>query len=44
MFCQDGISNARLEDIMQYPGMATGTFYNHFKDKNELVRGLYQLV
>jgi AcrR family transcriptional regulator len=40
MFCQDGISNVRLEDIMQYAGMATGTFYNHFKDKDELIHAL----
>ena len=37
MFCQDGISNTRLEDITRHAGMANATFYNHFKDKDELI-------
>jgi AcrR family transcriptional regulator len=40
MFSQNGISNTRLEDITQYAGMANATFYNHFKDKDELVQAL----
>ena len=40
MFCQEGISNTRLDDITQCAGMANATFYNHFKDKDELVQAL----
>ena len=37
IFCKQGISNTRLEDITQYAGIANATFYNHFKDKDELL-------
>ena len=40
MFSQDGISNTRLEDITRHAGMANATFYNHFKDKDELIQAL----
>ena len=40
MFSQDGISSTRLDDITQCAGMANATFYNHFKDKGELIRDL----
>jgi len=40
IFCERGISNTRLDDIMQYAGMANATFYNHFKDKDELIHAL----
>ena len=40
MFSQDGISSTRLEDITKYAGMANATFYNHFKDKDELIHAL----
>jgi AcrR family transcriptional regulator len=37
VFYQEGISNTRLEDITRYAGIANATFYNHFKDKEELI-------
>jgi AcrR family transcriptional regulator len=40
MFSEYGISNTRLEDITRHAGMANATFYNHFKDKDELVEAL----
>ena len=40
IFCKQGISNTRLEDITQYAGIANATFYNHFKDKDEFVHAL----
>jgi AcrR family transcriptional regulator len=40
MFHQGGIRNTRLEDVTRHAGMANATFYNHFKDKDELVQAL----
>ncbi|MFT5038671.1 MAG: AcrR family transcriptional regulator [Flavobacteriaceae bacterium] len=40
MCCQGGISNTRIEDITHYAGMANATFYNHFKNKDELLHAL----
>ncbi len=40
VFGEYGISNTRLEDITRHAGMANATFYNHFKDKDELVQAL----
>ena len=37
IFGQKGIINARLDDITKFAGMSIATFYNHFKDKDELV-------
>ena len=37
IFGQKGIINARLDDITKFAGMSNATFYNHFKDKDELV-------
>jgi AcrR family transcriptional regulator len=37
VFYQEGISNTRLEDITRHAGMSTATFYNYFKDKEELI-------
>lgn len=37
VFAKEGIRNTRIEDITQLAGMANATFYNHFKDKSDLV-------
>ena len=37
IFGQKGIINARLDDITKFAGMSNATFYNHFKDKDDLV-------
>jgi AcrR family transcriptional regulator len=37
VFAGKGISNGKIHEITQLAGLANGTFYNHFKDKNELV-------
>jgi AcrR family transcriptional regulator len=34
---QEGLTNTRVEDITRHAGMANATFYNHFKDKDELI-------
>ena len=34
---QKAIINARLDDITKFAGMSNATFYNHFKDKDDLV-------
>ncbi|MFT5692023.1 MAG: AcrR family transcriptional regulator [Oceanicoccus sp.] len=36
VFARKGISNAKISDITEIAGLANGTFYNHFKDKDEL--------
>ena len=38
VFARGGISNAKISDITKIAGLANGTFYNHFKDKDELAR------
>ncbi len=37
VMAKQGISNAKISDITQHAGLADGTFYNHFKDKESLV-------
>ena len=37
IFGQKGIINARLDDITKFACMSNATFYNHFKDKDDLV-------
>ena len=37
IFGQKGIINSRLDDITKFAGMSNATFYNHFKDKDDLV-------
>lgn len=36
VFARQGISNAKISDITGSAGLANGTFYNHFKDKDDL--------
>lgn len=38
----DGYENIRIEDICQKAGVSTGTFYNYFKSKNEILQLIYQ--
>ena len=35
-FSQDGISNARISSIAEQAGITGATFYNHFRDKDDL--------
>ena len=35
-FSKDGIANARISNIAAQAGITGATFYNHFKDKDEL--------
>ena len=44
VFAESGISNTRLDDITKYAGMANATFYNHFKDKDELITALAKAI
>jgi AcrR family transcriptional regulator len=36
IFAEDGVDDARISRITSLAGLANGTFYNHFKDKDEL--------
>ncbi len=36
VFAENGIHNTKISDITDTAGMANGTFYNHFKDRDEL--------
>lgn len=38
----DGYENIRIEDICQKAGVSTGTFYNYFKSKNEILQLIYK--
>lgn len=37
VFARQGIEAASVNEIAQAAGVANGTFYNHFKDKDEIV-------
>ena len=38
LFAQRGLHHVTSHDIASQAGVATGTFYNHFKDKHELFK------
>ncbi len=40
VFAQDGLRGARMERIASRAGVAVGTLYNHFQDKDALLRSL----
>jgi AcrR family transcriptional regulator len=40
VFAEDGLHAARMERIAARAGVAVGTLYNHFRDKDALVRSL----
>src|SRR5512138_1426078 len=40
VFAEDGLHTARMERIASRAGVAVGTLYNHFRDKDALVRSL----
>ena len=44
VFERDGFHDARLADIVQAAGVATGTFYNYYRSKDEIFRDLVTLV
>ena len=37
VFFEKGIEEASIQEITEIAGLANGTFYNHFRDKDELV-------
>ena len=37
IFARVGVNDAKISDITMQAGLANGTFYNHFEDKNALV-------
>lgn len=43
-FAKTGFSNTRIEDISEEAGIAKGTVYQYFKNKDELFFALYDLV
>jgi AcrR family transcriptional regulator len=42
VFADAGLHAARMEDIATRAGVSVGTLYNHFEDRDALVRGLMQ--
>jgi len=40
-FAQDGLLEARLEDIRRAAGVSTGTLYHHFADKRDLAGAVF---
>jgi AcrR family transcriptional regulator len=42
VFARSGIRDARMEDIAQQAGVAVGTVYNHFQDRDTLLQALVE--
>jgi AcrR family transcriptional regulator len=40
IFSRDGLTTARMDAIAKEAGVAVGTLYNHFTDREELIRSL----
>jgi AcrR family transcriptional regulator len=40
IFSRDGLNTARMDAIAKEAGVAVGTLYNHFTDREELIRSL----
>ena len=40
VFARDGVQRSRMGDIAREAGVAVGTIYNHFADRNALVQAL----
>ncbi len=40
VFAEQGLHNARMNDIASHAGVAVGTLYNHFKDRDALLAEL----
>ena len=43
VFAEQGLDGARVNDIAARAGVAVGTLYNHFKDREALLQGLLEL-
>ena len=44
VFSDKGIESASINEITAVAGLANGTFYNHFKDKDELAQASAQAI
>ena len=44
VFSEKGIEEASIQEITAVAGMANGTFYNHFQDKDALVRASSEAI
>lgn len=44
VIAQKGIDLAKISDITDHAGLANGTFYNHFSDKDEIINEAAQRV
>lgn len=42
LFAEQGLANAHMNDIAGKAGVAVGTLYNHFKDRDSLLTALLQ--
>jgi AcrR family transcriptional regulator len=43
VFAAQGLQKARMNDIAARAGVAVGTLYNHFKDRDDLLAGLLEV-
>lgn len=43
-FAEHGVAGTRVEDILAAAGLSRRTFYQHFRDKHEVVTAIYELV
>jgi hypothetical protein len=41
LFIEKGFQSTSIQDILEYSGIAKGTFYNYFSSKNELLIALF---
>ena len=42
VFSREGFHHARMKSIAQEAGVAVGTIYNHFKDKDDLLLSVFE--
>lgn len=44
LFIEKGFQSTSIQDILEYSGIAKGTFYNYFSSKNELLIELFKTI
>lgn len=44
LFINKGFQNTSIQDILEYSGIAKGTFYNYFPSKNDLLMAIFKSI